>query len=104
MRQYQYLNEYADFILEDPELTSYLYFPIANESGVMASVTPSLHGDNKMGQNTFLLAPVSAEELHNNKAGRNFWCKIEGKKPWSVVGNSSHQQANLFYEKKKKHI
>lgn len=102
MRQYQYLNEDADFILEDPELTSYLYFPIANENGVMASVTPSLHGDNKMGQNTFLLAPVSAEELHNNKASRNFWCNIDRKKPWSVVGNSSDQQANLFQEKKEK--
>lgn len=102
MRQYQYLNEYADFMLEDPELTSYLYFPIANENGVMASVTPSLHGDNKMGQNTFLLAPVSAEELHNSKAARNFWCNIEGRKPWSVVGNSSDQEAKLFQDGKEK--
>ncbi|ABX41243.1 GH36-type glycosyl hydrolase domain-containing protein [Lachnoclostridium phytofermentans] len=102
MRQYHYLNESADFILEDPELTSYLYFPIANENGVMASVTPSLHGDNKMGQNTYLLAPVSVEELHNSKASRNFWCIMEGKNPWSVVGNSSNQQANLYKEEKEK--
>lgn len=102
MKKYQYLNESADFRLEDPEITSYLYFPLANESGVMASVTPTLHGDNKMGQNTFLLAPVSAEELHNSKATRNFWCKIEGKEPWSVTGNSCSQQANLFREEKEK--
>lgn len=102
MRQCQYLNEYADFMLEDPELTSDLYFPITNENGVMASVTPSLHGDNKMGQNTFLLAPVSVEELHNSKASRNFWCDIEGGKPWSVVGSSSDQQAKLFQKEKEK--
>ena len=102
MRKYQYLNESADFRLEDPELTSYLYFPLANENGVMASVTPTLHGDNKMGQNSFLLSPVSVEELHNSKSARNFWCKIEGKEPWSVTGNSCSQQAKLFRSDKDK--
>lgn len=97
---YQYLNEKGVFRLDNPELTSYLYFPIANESGVMSSVTPTLGGDSKTGQNTFLLAPVSSEDLHNNKSSRNFWCKIEGGEAWSATGRSSMQEAKLFSNEK----
>ncbi len=96
MKGYHYLNEKGVFWLENPELTSYLYFPIANESGVMGCVTPTLGGDSKMGQNTFLLAPVSSEDLHNNKSSRNFWCKLNGEKVWSATGRSALQQAKLF--------
>lgn len=100
MRQYRYLDKKGTFLLDNPELTSYLYFPIANESGVMSSVTPTLGGDNKMGQNTFLLAPVSSEDLHNNKSTRNFWCNISGKGIWSATGRSAAQQAELFHDQK----
>jgi cellobiose phosphorylase len=96
MKGYQYLDEKGVFQLHNPELTSYLYFPIANESGVMSSVTPTLGGDSKMGQNTFLLAPVSSEDLHNNKSSRNFWCRLDGRKVWSATGRSSEQEAKLF--------
>ncbi|MDF2485377.1 MAG: cellobiose phosphorylase-like protein [Herbinix sp.] len=95
MKGYHYLNDKGVFRLENPELTSYLYFPIANESGVMSSVTPTLGGDSKMGQNTFLLAPVSSEDLHNNKSSRNFWCRINSK-VWSATGRSALQEAKLF--------
>lgn len=54
MSGYKFLDKKGTFQLENPELTSYLYFPIANENGVMSSVTPYLCGDSKMGQNTFL--------------------------------------------------
>jgi cellobiose phosphorylase len=97
---YHYSNEKGVFQLKNPELTSYLYFPIANESGVMSSVTPTLGGDSKMGQNTFLLAPVSSEDLHNNKSSRNFWCNIEGKGIWSATGKSALQEVMLFSEEK----
>jgi hypothetical protein len=100
MKGYRYLDKKGTFQLENPELTSYLYFPIANESGVMSSVTPTLGGDSKMGQNTFLLAPVSSEDLHNNKSTRNFWCNIEGKGIWSATGKSAKQEAALFSEEK----
>ncbi|TAH70004.1 MAG: cellobiose phosphorylase [Anaerolineaceae bacterium] len=100
MSEYHYINKKGTFCLGNPELTSYLYFPIANESGVMSSVTPTLGGDSKMGQNTFLLAPVSSEDLHNNKSSRNFWCNFEGKRYWSATGKSSWQEALLFTEKK----
>lgn len=96
MKGYQYLNEKGEFQLENPELTSYLYFPIANEAGVMSSITPTLGGDSKMGQNTFLLAPVSSEDLHNNKSSRNIWCRIDGDKVWSATGRSAMQEAKLF--------
>ncbi len=96
MQGYQFMNKKGEFCLQDPELTSYLYFPIANECGVMSSVTPVLGGDSKMGQNTFLLEPVSSENLHNNKSSRNFWCNIEGKGIWSATGKSAAQEAELF--------
>lgn len=97
---YEYIDKHGTFRLKNPELNSYLYFPIANESGVMSSVTPTLGGDSKMGQNTFLLAPVSSEELHNNKSTRNFWCNMKGKAPWSATGRSVVQEANLYTTKK----
>lgn len=53
-----------------------------------------------MGQNTFLLAPVSSEDLHNSKSSRNFWCRIEGKGTWSATGKSSAQESDLFTEQK----
>ena len=97
---YEYLKEQGAFRLENPELTSYLYFPIANESGVMSSVTPTLGGDSKTGQNTFLLAPVSSEDLHNQKSSRNFWVRINGKELWSATGRSAWQEAMLFTPQK----
>ena len=102
MPGYQYLDTKGRFQLENPDLTSYLYFPIANESGVLSCVTPSLAGDNKIGQNSFLLAPVSSEDLHSSKSTRNFWCQIEGKGAWSATGQSAMQVAELFTEKKDK--
>ncbi|MGB8455209.1 MAG: cellobiose phosphorylase [Anaerocolumna sp.] len=100
MEGYQFLDGKGTFRLKNPELTSYLYFPLANESGVMSSVTPTFGGDSKMGQNTFLLAPVSSEDLHNNKSSRNFWCNIKGKGSWSATGRSAKQEADLFTEEK----
>ena len=104
MKGYNYLNKNGVFQLENPELINYLYFPIANESGVMSCVTPTLGGDSKMGQNTFLLAPVSSEDLHNNKSSRNFWCKIDGKGIWSATGKSASQEAQIFSENKDKTV
>lgn len=77
-------------------MLSYLYFPIANESWVMSSVAPDLAGDSKMSQNSFLMPPVSCENLHNDKSSRNVWCKINGKTLWSLTGRSAAQQAELY--------
>ncbi len=102
MSGYKYLDNHGTFQLNDPELTGYLYFPLANESGVMASVTPTLGGDNKLGQNSFLLAPVSSEDLHNSRSTRNFWVDIKGKGLWSATGVSAWQEGKLFREGKEK--
>lgn len=96
LKKYQYRNNNGDFTLENPELYSYLYFPMANESGMMSSITPELGGDIKTNQNTFLLAPVSSENLHNDKSSRNVWCKINRCELWSASGKSSIQQAEKF--------
>ena len=100
MGDLKYLDKKGTFTLENPELTSYLYFPLANEAGVMSAVTPDLGGDIKLDQNTFLLEPVSSENLHNNKSGRNFWVYAKGKGAWSATGHSAMQQAKLFDEDK----
>ncbi|MCI8876768.1 MAG: hypothetical protein HFI77_12260 [Lachnospiraceae bacterium] len=46
---YQYIGEEGDFSLKNPEKSSYLYFPLANENGVKSCVTPDLGGDLKTG-------------------------------------------------------
>lgn len=100
MNKYKFIDNQGTFLLENPEINSYMYFPIANECGVMSSFTPTLNGDCKMSQNTFLLAPVSAEELHNNKSSRNFWIYIEGYGAWSVTGASGKQKYEVFDKNK----
>lgn len=88
-----FIDEHGTFKLESPQETSYLYFPLVNEAGMMSVVTPALHGDAKTSQNTFLLAPVSVEDLHSSRAGRNFWISTAGHAPWSCMGNSAAQIA-----------
>ncbi len=97
---YTFVDHKGTFKMMHPEKNSYAYFPIANEAGVMSCVTPSLDGDCKMGQDTFLLEPVSSENLHNNKSSRNFWVYIEGMGAWSATGVSALQQAQLFTSEK----
>ncbi|WP_312652815.1 GH36-type glycosyl hydrolase domain-containing protein [Proteiniclasticum sp.] len=93
-------KEDETFSLNHPELTSYLYFPLANENGVMSSVTPNLSGDSKISQNAFLMPPVSSENLHNDKSSRNFWVRINGSSFWSATGKSSKAQSELFTDEK----
>ena len=100
MGDLKYLDKRGTFTLDNPDLTSYLYFPLANEAGMMSSITPDLGGDIKLDQNTFLLEPVSSENLHNNKSSRNFWVYVKGRGAWSATGRSAKQQAKLFEEDK----
>lgn len=106
-KAYEYLDRQGSFRMEAPEKFSYLYFPIANESGVLSAVTPTLGGDSKTSQNTFLLEPVSAENLHNNRSSRNFWIYEvkdgeEKGQPWSATGVSAAQMADVFSGGKEK--
>lgn len=91
-----FIDNKGTFNLKRADETSYLYFPLVNESGMMSAITPSLNGDIKTGQNSFLLQPVSVEDLHNNRSNRNFWLNIKGYGPWSATGNSARQISSKY--------
>ncbi|OKQ00241.1 GH36-type glycosyl hydrolase domain-containing protein [Paenibacillus sp. P46E] len=86
----------GDFSLNQPDRSSFLYFPLVNEGGMMSSVSPKLHGQVTSGHNTFLTPPLSVEDLHNSRASRNFWVYVEGKGAWSAAGNSARQNAKMY--------
>ncbi|WP_207952178.1 GH36-type glycosyl hydrolase domain-containing protein [Paenibacillus turpanensis] len=91
-----FVGENADFTMEQPHETSYLYFPLTNEAGMMSAITPTLHGSSTSGHYTFFMPPVSIEDLHNSRSSRNFWLHIEGKGAWACSGNSAKQTAERF--------
>jgi len=95
---WRFIDDEGTFCMDAPHRTSYLYFPLVNEAGMMSAVTPTLHGDSKTGQNTFLTLPVSVEDLHNSRSARNFWVHIAGYGPWSATGNSARQLAKRLTE------
>ena len=92
------MSSCGTFHLKKAENISYLYFPIAGEAGLKSSFTPNLGGDAKIDQNTFLLEPVSAENLVNNRNSRNFWCNVKGIGSWSLTGNAAEALSKKFTE------
>lgn len=92
----QFLDDHGGFRLENAENTSYLYYPLASRQDLRSAVTPNLGGDAKLSQESFLLEPVSAENLHNNRSVRNVWCRLEDGSVWSAVGASAQQDAQKF--------
>lgn len=96
MQKINFIDNNGTFTIDQPENYSYLYFPIAGEHGIKSSVTPNLGGDIKIHQNAFLMEPVSAENLHNNRSSRNFWCRMEDGNIWSVTGASAEQESRKF--------
>lgn len=89
---YEFTDQNGSFRMKSPGDTSYLYFPLAGDSGLKSCVTPLLGGDSKLDQNTFLLQPVSVEDLHSSKSTRNFWCVVKGKGVWSATGASAESE------------
>lgn len=96
MKTICFLDDEGTFSMKQPENYSYLYFPIAGEKGLKSSVTPNLGGDSKIDQESFLLEPVSAENLHNNRSTRNFWCVVDGAGCWSATGASAEAENKKF--------
>ena len=76
MKGYEFIDNKGTFKLEDPDLYSYLYFPVGAASGMMGSLTPEFGGDLKTSQNTFILEPVSSDNLHNNRSTRMAMCVL----------------------------
>ena len=68
MSKIHFTGEDGAFTIKNPENYSGLYFPIAGEKGLKSAVTPNMGGDSKIDQETFLLEPVSVENLHNNRS------------------------------------
>ena len=101
MEQIRFLDDDGTFALKNPEEVSGLYFPLASEAGLKSAVTPSLGGDCKVDQETFLLEPVSIEDLHASRSTRNFWCVTEAG-CWSITGVSAQQESDRFTEKQDK--
>ena len=97
MEPIHFLDDDGTFTLNDPEAVSCLYFPLASEAGLKSAITPGLGGDCKLDQETFLLEPVSSENLHTSRSTRNFWCVTE-KGCWSAAGVSAQQEADRFTE------
>jgi len=98
MSNIHFIDSKGDFYIDSPDHYNYLFLPIANELGIKSCLTPTLGGDSKLDQNSFLLEPVSVENLHNNKSTRNFWC-ITDKGIWSVTGQSAKAEAEKFTDK-----
>lgn len=96
MNHLHFVDKYGSFTMDKPENVSYLYFPLASETGLKSSLTPNLGGDAKIDQETFLLEPVSAENLHSNRGVRNFWLVDEDGQAFSVSGASARQEADRF--------
>ena len=95
MDSIQLLDDSGAFLLNAPEGVSGLYFPLAGEKGLKSAITPNLGGDCKLDQETFLLEPVSVEDLHDRRSTRNFWC-VTDKGCWSATGVSARQEADRF--------
>ena len=96
---WQFTDEQASFRVVSPEDTSRLYFPLANESGILSSITPDLHGDIKTSHNSFLTLPVSIEDIRNTRSSRNFWIRVsaEGRIRQSCLAEKDRQIPILLY-------
>ncbi|MFH2145125.1 MAG: cellobiose phosphorylase [Candidatus Omnitrophota bacterium] len=92
---WSFVNRNGDFVFPEPQRISRLYFPLANEQEFMSSITPQLQGDIKIGQNQFLLQPVTSEDLYNNKTNRNFWIYFDKNHIWSLGGSSCYQPKDV---------
>ena len=81
------------FLLNQPEATNGLYFPLANEGGDdVGNLSPAARGQQDWTTPLFV-TPVSVADLHNTKAARNFWFFLDGCGPWSVTGNTPQQSS-----------
>lgn len=79
---WKFIDDQGMFVAHNPHKLSRLYFPLANEAGIMSSITPNLHGDIKLDHNSFVTVPVSADDLQNTLYNRNIWVNVEGLGAW----------------------
>lgn len=99
MNTCKFIDKIGSFELKGANKHTGLYFPLASESGLKSAITPELAGDAKLDQNHFLYTPASIENLHNDRASRNFWCILGEGKAYSLTGASASQRATKFTDK-----
>lgn len=104
MKPLTFTNNKGDFKLSQAENISSLYFPLASEVGLKSAVTPNLGGDSKINQETFLLEPVSVDNLHNNRSTRNFWVRDDKGNVYSATGASAKQEALRFSDQEENSV
>ncbi|MBI4846683.1 MAG: cellobiose phosphorylase [Candidatus Omnitrophica bacterium] len=95
---WEFTNTHGDFVFHNPELFYRLYFPLANETEFMSSITPRLQGDIKIGQNNFLLQPITTEDLYSSLNSRNFWLYFNPASSWAInnpAGITQHEEVQL---------
>ncbi len=61
-----------------------LYFPIANEAGMLSWVSPALQGGPASSHNEYLGLPLTAEDLPNSLVHRGFWIAEPGRSAFSI--------------------
>lgn len=88
---WQFIDEAGSFEWQNPTPANELYFPLCNEAGMMASITPHLHGDATTGWHSFLRRPLVMADLHNTRSTRNFWIFNSELGAYSIVGRSAGQ-------------
>lgn len=99
---WKFLDDTGTFVAKNPHKLSRLSFPLANEKGILSAISPTLHGDIKIDQHTFLTIPTSTEDLSDSRYNRNFWVYIEGRGAWSAASgevDESLVEAGMLWHK-----
>ena len=99
---WKFLDDAGTFVAKNPHKLSRLYFPLANEKGLLSSITPTLHGDIKIDKDSFLTPPQSTEDLHDSRYNRNFWVYIKDRGAWSAASgevDESLVEAGMLWHK-----
>jgi cellobiose phosphorylase len=88
------IEKSGKFKVENVDRLSYLYFPLTNFHSLKSAITPSLNGDAKIDQNSFVLAPTSSEDLMHSYYNRNLYFRLNDEITWSITGNTPYQMLN----------
>jgi len=99
---WRFLDDAGTFAARDPHKIRRVYFPLANEAGLLSSITPTLHGDIKTGQDSFLTVPASTEDLSDSRYNRNFWVYVKGGNVWSAASGETDEsivEAGMLWHK-----
>ncbi|MFH1478235.1 MAG: cellobiose phosphorylase [Candidatus Omnitrophota bacterium] len=99
---WRFIDDLGTFIAKDPHKISRLYFPLCSPNGVLSSITPTLHGDIKLGLHSFLTVPQSTEDLRDSRYNRNLWIMINNNSLWSAASGevtNSYVEGGFLYHK-----